>query len=163
MRHASRHHTPRAGVSMVEMAIVTPILVLLLFGILEMGLLIKDYLGISQAAREGVRTAAVGSTLATIDARIKSSAPTIDTTQLIWQGFWRNYNESSGTWDATWSPLQDTGTGADVRNDAPPGAQVKISVTYPHQLLTGAIFAHLADPTNPGVMTVRANLVMRRE
>jgi len=150
---------------MVEMAIVTPILVLFLFGILEMGLLIKDYPGISQAAREGVRTAAVGSTLATIDTRIDSSAPTIDTTQLTWQGFWRDYNESTGTWDATWSPLLDTGTGADVRNDAPPGAQVKISVEYPHHLLTGALFSHLADDpvNNPRIVKLHANLVMRRE
>jgi Flp pilus assembly protein TadG len=163
MGHRSRRLAKRAGASMVEMAIVTPVLVLMLFGILEMGLLIKDYLGISQAAREGVRTSAVGSTLATIDARIDSSAPGIDTTQLTWQGYWRDYNESTGTWDATWSPLVDTGSGADVRNDAPPGAQVKISVQYPHQLATGALFAHLADPAESGLITLRANLVMRRE
>jgi hypothetical protein len=43
---------------MVEAAIVTPVFVAMLFGIMELGMLFKDYLGAQAAIRAGVRIAA---------------------------------------------------------------------------------------------------------
>jgi Flp pilus assembly protein TadG len=146
---------------MVEMAIVTPLLVLLVFGILEVGLLIKDYLGLNQAAREGARTAAVGAPLSTINARIMNSAPSIDTSRLTWSGEWCEY-DSSGT-PGAWTPLADVGSGSDLRNNAKSGSQVKISVVLEHQLVTGQIMDFLSDADKPGTVTLRTSMILRRE
>lgn len=48
------------GASAVEFAIILPVLIIILFGIFEFGLVYRDYLAITHAAREGARMAAVG-------------------------------------------------------------------------------------------------------
>lgn len=53
---SGRRHRERGG-SAVEAAIVTPVVVAMLFGIIEFGMLFKDYLGVQSAIRAGVRTA----------------------------------------------------------------------------------------------------------
>jgi Flp pilus assembly protein TadG len=162
MRAHSGHLSQcRRGAAAVEMAIVAPLLVLLVFGILEVGLLLKDYLGLSQAAREGARIASVGSPLSTIDARIKASAPSIDVSRLTWSGEWCPY-DSSGT-PGAWTPLADVGSGSDLRNNAAPGSQVKITVELGHQLVTGQIMDFLSDAGNPGTVTLRSSMILRRE
>lgn len=151
----------RKGATMVEMAIVVPFLVLLVFGILEVGLLMKDYLGLNQAAREGARIASIGSPVSTIDARIIASAPSIDVSRLTWSGEWRAY-DSSGTW-GTWTVLADEGYGSDLRNNAKPGSQVKISVELEHQLVTGQVMDFLSDADKPGTVTLGSSMILRRE
>lgn len=47
------------GAALVEAAIVTPVLLLLVFGLFEMGLLFRDYLGATAAASDGARTASI--------------------------------------------------------------------------------------------------------
>ena len=54
----------------MELALVCILLFLILFGIVEVGLLFRDQAPLSQAAREGARSAAVGTTTATIKLRI---------------------------------------------------------------------------------------------
>jgi Flp pilus assembly protein TadG len=56
MGRLSHRHLERGG-SAVEAAIVTPVVVSMLFGIIEFGMLFKDYLGVQSAIRAGVRTA----------------------------------------------------------------------------------------------------------
>lgn len=50
-----------SGTSAVELALVMPILIMILFGIFQFGLAFNNYLAITHAAREGARMAAVGS------------------------------------------------------------------------------------------------------
>lgn len=50
----SRQH----GATLVEMALVLPILLLIIIGITEIGLYFKDYLTVTYASREGARVAA---------------------------------------------------------------------------------------------------------
>lgn len=152
----------RRGAVTVEMAIVAPLLVLLVFSILEVGLIIKDALTINQAAREGVRAAAVGAAIAAIDARLRSGAPTLTAANLVWYGQYRTLSKSAGTW-SDWVALGDTGSGADLRNNAPVDAQIRITVTYPHQLVAGQLFSGLSDKGTPGTMSLGASLIMRRE
>ena len=45
------------GASAVEAAIVTPVVLALIFGIVELGFVFKDYLAVAGAVRAGVRTA----------------------------------------------------------------------------------------------------------
>lgn len=51
---------PEKGASTVEFALVLPMMVLLLTGIIQFGTAYNAYLSVTHAAREGVRLAAVG-------------------------------------------------------------------------------------------------------
>jgi Flp pilus assembly protein TadG len=53
------------GASAVEAAIVTPVIMVLLFGIIELGFVFKDYLAVAGAVRAGVRTASANPRTAT--------------------------------------------------------------------------------------------------
>jgi Flp pilus assembly protein TadG len=68
-----------AGASAVEMAIVLPVLALLVFGIIDFGRMLNAQTEISQAAREGVRLAALAqsnpSYTTMIAARVSEAAP----------------------------------------------------------------------------------------
>jgi Flp pilus assembly protein TadG len=75
----SRWRRRDAGASAVEMAIVLPLLVLLAFGIIDFGRMLNAQIQISQAAREGVRLAALaagsGYSAADVTARVGQAAP----------------------------------------------------------------------------------------
>ena len=72
------------GQSMLELALVLPVLLLLLFGIFEFGRLFHDYMVITSAAREGARSSAVGASNAVVVTRVKNSAASIgDTSHLV--------------------------------------------------------------------------------
>jgi len=148
----------RRGATTVELAMVGPLLIFLLFGIIEFGLMVKDLVGVNQAAREGARSAAVGATPTTLDARIAGAAPTIDTTALNIQYDYRSFDESSNAWSA-WQTLGVDG----AENNAEAGDQIRISVQYPHQLVTGGLFAGLADDPESGTITLSTAIVMQRE
>ena len=53
------------GASAVEAAIVTPVVMALLFGVIELGFVFKDYLAVAGAVRAGVRTASANPRTAT--------------------------------------------------------------------------------------------------
>ena len=55
MRPTRRHET---GANLVEFAIVLPIILLVVIGILEVGMAFRDFLTVSNAAKEGVRVVA---------------------------------------------------------------------------------------------------------
>jgi len=68
-RHVNKHKCKAAAV--VEMAVVLPILLTILFGIIEFGWTFMVYQSITNAAREGCRVAVLeGSTDEDINARI---------------------------------------------------------------------------------------------
>ncbi|HAS10946.1 MAG TPA: hypothetical protein DCS55_10595 [Acidimicrobiaceae bacterium] len=57
MRRNSRHHD--SGAALVEMALVAPVLLALVFGIIEMGYMLRDYQVASDSVSDGSRVAAV--------------------------------------------------------------------------------------------------------
>jgi len=67
----SRRRAPRLtgareeGVAAVEMALVMPLLLLLVFGIIEFGFIFNRYITLTHAAREGVRLLAIGESSST--------------------------------------------------------------------------------------------------
>lgn len=63
------------GQSMVELALILPIIIIILFGILEFGRIFHSYIIITNAAREGARVAVVGKPDSEITARIREAAP----------------------------------------------------------------------------------------
>ncbi len=148
----------RSGISTVEMAMVLPLLLMLLFGIIEFGLIVKDVMGINQAGREGARSAAVGATPSAIDARIDGAAATLDTSQLTKLYEARHFYPGSATW-GDWTVL---GT-YEGHNNAMDGDQIRVSIDYTHQLVSGGLFSALADNPEEGTMTLSTAVIMRRE
>jgi len=71
---------------MVEFALVAPILIVLILGIIQFGIVLHDYLTITDAVRVGAREAAVSRTdpgaLADVEARVRASASELDQSQL---------------------------------------------------------------------------------
>jgi Flp pilus assembly protein TadG len=64
------------GAAAVEMALVLPILLLLVFGIIEFGFIFNRYISVTHAAREGVRQLALG--VEPADAELKAEQATGD-------------------------------------------------------------------------------------
>jgi len=146
------------GTTTVEFALVAPLLIFLLFGIIEFGVVVKDVIGLNQAAREGARVAAVGAVPSTLNNRVTGSAPGIPSDEIVTLYEYRSYNEGAGTW-SQWTVL---GTD-DGENDASPGDQIKVSLTYPHELMTGQLFAGLADNPDQNAVNLHASIIMLRE
>src|SRR5919106_5744427 len=73
MRLRSRRQ-PGRGQTLVEFALVLPLFVLLLFGILDFGRAVLAYNSISNAAREGSRTAIVNQRVSDIQVRAVDQA-----------------------------------------------------------------------------------------
>jgi Flp pilus assembly protein TadG len=69
------------GQTMVEFAIVLPILATVLLGITQFGLAFHNYLGITDAARVGARAAAVHRTTGACPAARTAIQTTVSTTQ----------------------------------------------------------------------------------
>src|SRR5580704_13840340 len=63
------------GAAAVEFALCLPILLLLVFGIIDFGRALNAQITLTQAAREGVRLAALGYTSAAVQARAQTAAP----------------------------------------------------------------------------------------
>jgi Flp pilus assembly protein TadG len=95
---------------MVEFAIVLPILIVLLFGIVQFGILFNNYVTLTDAARAGARAAAVsrqnGDPAGTADAAVRSSA----------------------------SDLNQGTLGVQVSSSWAPGDPVTVTATYPYSI-----------------------------
>jgi Flp pilus assembly protein TadG len=133
----------------VEFALCASLLVLLLFGIMDVGLLLGDRAALGTAAREATRSLAVGSTpsVATNRAIAASGLPLTGANVALAE----SVPDASGS-PTTWVTVGTSGT----QNDAASGDFVRATVTYAHPLVTSLVF--------PGATkTLTASLVMRRE
>lgn len=66
------------GQALVEFAIVLPILLMLVMGIIQFGMMLNSYLAIENASREGARAGIVGSADTEIESLIIASSPSLD-------------------------------------------------------------------------------------
>jgi Flp pilus assembly protein TadG len=98
------------GQTMVEFALVLPILALLLFGVIQFGIAFNNYITLTDAVRAGARKAAVSGDatdpVGTTTTEVKNSAGGLDTSQL-------NVSVSS-TWQT--------------------GSDVTVQATYPYSI-----------------------------
>jgi Flp pilus assembly protein TadG len=62
------------GTAVVEFALVLPVLLLIVFGIIDFGRALNAQITLTEAAREGVRLAALGYSDAAIQARVAAAA-----------------------------------------------------------------------------------------
>lgn len=79
------HHLRRTekGQALVEMALVLPILLIIVFGIIEFGRIMNTYLILTNAAREGARQGVVGGTDLDVYNAVKNNAYTLDSEELV--------------------------------------------------------------------------------
>ena len=71
------------GQSMVEFALIMPILLLILVGIIEFGFMFSNFLTLTNASREAVRAISLGSSDASATQRAKDTSINLDPTQIV--------------------------------------------------------------------------------
>jgi len=117
------------GQSLVETALMLPVILLLLTGIIDFGLLFNNYLIVSNASREGARAAVTGSTDAQIDTVVDNAAVSLDPANLT----------------VTITPNETEG-----RNT---GDAVTVTVQYKYSMITPIIAAIVPGPINLNTST----------
>jgi len=132
------------GAELIEMAIVTPILLLLVFGIVDFGFLFQRYVVLTNAAVEGARVATMpGYTAADAQARVQAYVA----------------NSLPGTVVATAVAVPVTLPGAG--GGTWPG--MRVTVTHVYTLGYIAPMIRLVGGTSAGTVTLTAQSTMRSQ
>lgn len=117
-RLRSRASSDERGVAVVEFAIVLPLLILLVFGIVQFSIAYNRQQGLHAAAREGARVAALPQTTSSaIDTRVRSALSGVLSPAEI-----------------TAATVTITPSGSQPCNTAPQGTHVVVTVSVPNQL-----------------------------
>jgi Flp pilus assembly protein TadG len=143
-------YSRRRGSTLVEFALLVPVLLAILIGIIEFGWLISRTYTVGNATREGARYGSLGKTIADTKARVRGSSNSVAITDAQITLEYLNTAVSPSTWQA-WPA--DT---ADGKNGVPVDAQLRVTVSVPHTALTG-FFPFLKN------RNVTQSTVMRRE
>lgn len=123
----------KKGQALVELALILPIILIILFGIIEFGRIYGASLTVNYSAREGARLGVTGATDSEINTRVVDASPNLDATKLA----------------ITIVPEQA------VRQR---GEEISVRVSYPVEIIVPVISAITGD-----MVTVQANSVMRVE
>ncbi len=145
----------RGGSGLVEFALVAPLLLGMLLGIIDFGILARNSLVIANASREGARAAALGQPTANIYARVANGgAPTLKTNAAgqITNGSVLMQQAVYGGVPVYVAWPADSGIGTSAQNGAGTGNFVRITVIYEHRSISGLFNRTISIP-----------VVMRRE
>jgi Flp pilus assembly protein TadG len=134
----------RAGQSLTEFALIAPLLVVILIGIIELGIIFLVYTGLTNSAREGARAGAVYWA-----AQMPSNGDTAAHTQLddertvfLTQAITETLNPIIPadviTPTVIYLPTRDTVATRDV-NPLRAGDTISVSLVYTHTLLWGIV------------------------
>ena len=138
----------RSGQALVEFALILPILLALLMGIMEFGFLMKNQLQISNATREGARAASLGKSTTEIKTRVKNTSSPLVVQDGQITIYWSNDNGADNY------PYLVTNSG--TQNGVASGKMIRVQTAWPHTSLTG-FFPFL----NNRIITIQ--VTMRRE
>lgn len=138
---ARRAHSER-GAELIEFALVLPVLLLLLAGIVDMGFLFKNWEVVTNAAREGARMAALPGWL-------ESEVETRVNNYLAAGGL-------EGTATTTVAPVS-INVGTQMING------IKVTVAYPHSYMILGPIAQMIPGGSVGDITLKAAATMRTE
>ncbi|HEX9998138.1 MAG TPA: TadE/TadG family type IV pilus assembly protein [Abditibacterium sp.] len=140
----------RRAFAIVEFALILPILLAILLGIIEFGWMAKSNLTLANATREGVRTASLGAATADISNRITTSASPLllasPNGSILMQ-----YSTNGGTNYLDW-PADVNG-----KNSVPVGSLIRITSTTVHRPLTG-FFSFLRNRNLQSLVTMRREM-----
>lgn len=124
------------GQAIVEMALVLPLLIMLLFGIVEFGRVLNTYIVVTNLSREGARFAAVGGSDTAVMDFIKSAA-------------------ASSGFDVSLVQVQSDPPSINKRAR---GSTIQVKVSYPVDIVAPVIGSIIGDP-----YVVRSQTTMRVE
>ncbi len=146
---ARRHRLgDRRGQSLVEFALVLPILLLILVGILEFGIAFRTFQVVTNAAREGARTAVLGTTRAevqdVVNRYMESGGLTLDSDNLVFEC------------------VPQPGSAPNPNNGGPPCSNGQIARVQVTQPISFAVLGALLNRT-VGPPTLRSTSEMRTE
>lgn len=115
-------HRPggQRGASAVEFALLVPVLLLLVFGIIDFGMAIMSQSVVSNATREGVRAASLGASSSDIDSVVATGLSTLSGSYTISVTCTKPGGQSCGNYNA----------------DAVSGGTATVRVTYTRTWLT---------------------------
>ena len=137
--------TAERGAELIEFAFALPILLFLIAGIIDFGLLFKDYEVVTNAAREGARLGTLpGYSAADVTARVQEYA-----------GSGGLYTDAAAL---TVIPLSTT-----VNAGGTPRSAIQVNVTYGHQILFLGPLASLVGGGAYGTVRLNASSTMRLE
>jgi hypothetical protein len=144
----------RRGAALVELAIAMPVLLLILMGIIEFGMIMHAQVMLDQGAREGARTAAIGGRTAEITTETKrASLPAVRPESVV-----AEYRDPTS---GAWNRISDAPDGRE--NAVPRGAMIQVTIRqYRHRMITGSFFAWLPGSKDGG-LNMSAAMTMRRE
>jgi len=148
----------RRGLATVELAVLLPPLIALLFGTLEIGYMAKQSQALSHVAREAARVAATGATIGRIQAHTAGVAPSLDPRNIQTSIEYRHWDDAGGAW-GSWTTLVDDG----VENTAATGDQIRVGLQYSYELATGGLLAGLLNASEGNLVTVGSTIVSMRE
>ena len=163
-RRLSLPTSSQRGAALVEMAIVLFLLLLLVLGIVEFGVMFRNYMTLDVVARVGCRSAALGSGTSVVSGRITNAAGLLGLNSQYLTNVdlqYRVYDKAGGVWTG-WQALGNAGSGynnapSDVNYDS----QVKVGVAYTYPLITGSFFSGIIGQS--GDVTLTGSCAMRRE
>lgn len=139
-----------AGQSIAEFALVVPILLLLVFGIVEFGLIVKSWQVVTDAAREGARVAVVGNTPGVV----ADSTDAINTVR-------NALNRGGLTGSSATVSIAATGTTGGAWTGAQRGDTARVTINYPHSMI---MFGPLiSSMTGYSTIPIRTSITMRKE
>jgi Flp pilus assembly protein TadG len=157
-----RRRSERA-VTLVEFALVAPVLLLLLLGLLVLGIAITNQVQLSNAVRDGARAAALCGGAGTNSVLSNQATTTTTTLPNGWPCSTANLERFVNT---SLSLIPDAAPhigvivgGSDTPGDlstCQPGTSVQITATFQQSLYLPLIGYLLGDAGNPGVRTLSA-------
>lgn len=132
------------GAEVIEMALVTPLLLLLILGIVDFGFLFQQYVVLSNAAAEGARVASLpGYSSADVTARVTAYATNGGVT---------------GTVNTVTTPVALAGPGGSTW----PGSQVTVTHVYTYQYI-GPIAGLFSGPSLASSVTLTSRSTVRHQ
>lgn len=142
------------GGSLVEFALITPLLFLILFGIIEFGVLLYDKAIITNASREGARAGIVfDKEFRNDDTSVNTAAVELEVNRVVDEYFDHNQLISFGSSDYT----------LEVLIGAAAGDPLTVTVRYPFRFLVFSNLVSLIGGSMEALVNLRAETVMRLE
>lgn len=154
MSHCRR--SPRQGQSLVEFALIAPLLFALMFVLVELGIVFSIYIGLTNSAREAAR-AGVAYQYATASSGTPSTA-TVDAGRhgVMNSAIMATLNPIINVADVSaLAPQYSYDPATPTNNNYRYGDKLTVSLSYPH-----ALFFNLF---NAGTITIQASSEMRLE
>ena len=147
-----RRRDAQRGQSLAELALMLPVLLILLFGVVEFGMVLKSYIQVTNATREGARYAALGATAGSFPTNCQASG---DTTVVG-----RTCGSLAGLKLANVSSVSVTYPDGKVS-----GNKVVVTVNYTYKFFTpvGGLISLFSGGSSGNQITLTSSTTMRLE